>query len=90
MAVESPRHFSTSLHGPQPISTFDIGIPRTHPVSSYDQYESQYGAPYEGTQYGAAQYGALYPSQSYYQPEKRYFVARKRSQVCSIYFFTIV
>lgn len=81
MAVEPPRHFSTAMHGPQAVSPFDIGIPRTHPVNSYDQYESQYATPYETSQYGGAQYGALYPSQSYYPPEKRFLVARKRSQV---------
>ena len=87
MAVEPARRWNPMFHGPQAVSAFDIGIPRTHPVNTYDQYESQYGTPYESTQYGGAQYGALYPSQNYYPAEKRFVVARKRSQVCRIKIF---
>lgn len=58
-----------------------IGIPRTHPINSYEQYSNQY-APYETTQYGNAQYGSLYPHSNYEQPqEKRFIISRKRSQV---------
>ncbi|XP_034949542.1 prohormone-2-like [Chelonus insularis] len=74
--VYTPRHFSLGSD----VAPSDIGIPRTHPVNSYEQFNNQYEPAYESTQYGTAQYGSLYPQHSYYPPEKRFMVSRKRSQ----------
>ncbi|XP_057325435.1 prohormone-2-like [Microplitis mediator] len=73
--VYSPHHFNLNSDA----VASEIGIPRTHPVNPYEQYNTQYVPPYENTQYGAAQYGSLYPQHSYYPSEKRFMVARKRS-----------
>ncbi|KAK0170751.1 hypothetical protein PV328_008557 [Microctonus aethiopoides] len=74
--IYSPHHYN---FGPD-IPPSEIGIPRTHPINVYDQYSSQYAPPYETPQYGAAQYGSLYPQHHYYPFEKRFMVSRKRAQ----------
>ncbi|XP_044008336.1 prohormone-2-like [Aphidius gifuensis] len=75
--VYAPRHFGIGSD----ITPSEIGIPRTHPINSYEQYNNQY-TPYENTQYGNAQYGSLYPHSNYdqQQPDKRFMISRKRSQ----------
>ncbi|KAG7198707.1 hypothetical protein KM043_001700 [Ampulex compressa] len=69
-------------YGVDALSSTDIGIVRTHPPSYYEQYGKQYSPQYEPTsQYGAPQYGVVYPQRSYYNaPEKRFMVSRKRAQ----------
>ena len=75
------RHYSIGVDSLVPS---DIGIPRTHPASYYDQYD-QYGSQFDQQydvgrpQYGSAQYGATYPQHSYYPQEKRLMAYRKRS-----------
>ncbi|XP_076635332.1 prohormone-2 [Colletes latitarsis] len=80
--VYPPRHYSVDS-----LSSSDIGIVRTHPPNYYEQYGNQYGQQYEGaSQYSNPQYGLVYPKQSYYNaPEKRFMVARKRSQAYDPY-----
>ncbi|CAD6234771.1 GSCOCG00002093001-RA-CDS [Cotesia congregata] len=74
--IYSPHHFNLNSD----VVPSEIGIPRTHPVNPYEQYNTQYVPPYENAQYGAAQYGSLYPQHTYYPSEKRFIVSRKRSQ----------
>ncbi|XP_011300325.1 prohormone-2 [Fopius arisanus] len=74
--VYAPHHFNFAPE----ISPSDIGIPRTHPINSYEQYSSQYAPAYDNSPYDTTQYRSLYPHNSYYPPEKRFVVSRKRSQ----------
>ncbi|XP_066584952.1 prohormone-2-like [Prorops nasuta] len=95
MEDEEARNNMAWLDGPYPphhytlntLASSNIGIPRNHPTNYYEQYgPNQYGQPYEGAiQYGTAQYGALYPQHTYYPQEKRFVVARKRSQAYDPY-----
>ncbi|XP_033219014.1 prohormone-2-like [Belonocnema kinseyi] len=73
-----PRHYSIGVDS---LAPSDIGIPRTHPASFYDQYGSQFAQQYDigRPQYGSLQYGAIYPQHSYYPQEKRLMAYRKRS-----------
>ncbi|XP_015124221.1 prohormone-2 [Diachasma alloeum] len=74
--VYAPHRFNIAPE----ISSSDIGIPRTHPVNSYEQYGNQYAPAYDNSPYETTQYRSLYPHNSYYPPEKRFMVSRKRSQ----------
>lgn len=80
--VDIPVYASRRFSVGSDITPLEIGIPRTHPINSYEQYNNQY-TPYENTQYGNAQYGSLYPHSNYdqQQPDKRFMISRKRSQV---------
>ncbi|XP_063974493.1 prohormone-2-like [Diachasmimorpha longicaudata] len=73
--VYAPHRFNLAPE----MSPSDIGIPRTHPINSYEQYGNQYAA-YDNSPYESTQYRTMYPHNSYYPPEKRFMVSRKRSQ----------
>lgn len=84
--VYPSRHYAADTLSPS-----DIGIVRTHPPSYYEQFgnqldqqyagTAQYGNPqYSNSQYGNSQYGFIYPQRTYYPPEKRFMVSKKRSQ----------